>query len=186
MVHNPKNSQEILKWCIESALQFIFDKVNKSNEKRNRYQMHEDLYSHFGGKVNHRQVSSMFYELKRHGYVELSEGDSVKLTNKAKIKIIDKISGPERHDGKLRLVSFDIPEIKKVNRNNFRRAIKKMGFKQVQKSLWISNRNVGELVDAAAKEYKVSDYVAYFVAERSNIDRHIKDVLSGKIASSED
>ena len=124
----------------------------------------------------------MVYELKKSKYIEIDEGDSVKLTNKAKIKLIDRIADTNINDGKLRLVSFDIPEIKRTNRNNFRRAIKRMGFRQVQKSLWVNNRNVGELVEMAAVEYKVSDYVAYFVAERSNIDHHISDVFKKSVS----
>jgi DNA-binding transcriptional regulator PaaX len=130
--------------------------------------------------VSSQDISKMVYELHRRKYIENRDGDSIVLTNKAKLKIIDRITDEEGRDGKYRLVSFDIPEIKRGNRNCFRRAIKRMGFVQVQKSLWVTDRNVSDFVEMAAKEYGVDDFVAYFVAEGTNIDKHIADVLIRK------
>jgi CRISPR-associated endonuclease Cas2 len=177
MVHNPKNSQMILVWCLESALGLIFKAAEVIGEKISRSELNEYFSQNTSEEVSSRQISKMIYELKKRDYLDWSEGDSVRLTEKAKIKIIDQISETKERDGKYRLISFDIPEIKRQNRNNFRRAIKRIGFKQVQKSLWVSDRNVGELVEAAANEYKVNDYIAYFVADKSNIDKYLKKVL---------
>ena len=107
-----------------------------------------------------------------------TEGEvSIKLTNKAKIKIIDKIIEGKEKDNKYRFISFDIPERLHYYRDLFRRAIKRMGFRQIQQSLWVTDKNIGDLVEIAAKEYGVEEYVAYIVAETSNIDAHIKQTL---------
>lgn len=181
MVHNPKNSQQIMSWCVETAIVLIFNAAESIGASIK----HSELGRYFGQStsdldISNRQISRMVYDLKRRNYIEISDGDSVRLTNKAKIKIIDQIAGMETEDGKFRLVSFDIPETKRANRNNFRRAIKRIGFKQIQKSLWATEKNVSDLVELAADEYKVSDYVAYFVADRSNIDLHIANILNTK------
>jgi len=129
--------------------------------------------------LSNKQINRTIYDLKRYKYVECL-GDSVIFTNKAKIKIIDKIAADQVIDGKSRLVSFDIPEPLKRNRDHFRRTLKRLGFLKLQKSLWICNKNVGALVEIAATEYGVNNYVAYFVADKSNIDKHIKQLFDKK------
>jgi DNA-binding transcriptional regulator PaaX len=178
MVHNPKNSQKILGWCLESAINLVFQAVEGVHKKLNHSELAEYFNQNTSGlNVSNRQISRMIYDLKRRNYIQVDAGDSVKLTGKAKIKIIDKISNARVRDNKYRIISFDIPETKRANRNNFRRAIKRIGFRQVQKSLWVCDRNVGDLVQIAEQEYGVGDYVAYFVAECSTIDRYIKKIL---------
>lgn len=178
MVHNPKSSQKIMSWCVESAINLIFNAIGsidakiRQSELKNVFIEESSEYGYSSCRVN-----STLYDLKRRNYLEYDQGDSVRLTNKAKIRIIDNIAKSSETDGKFRLVSFDIPETRKTDRNCFRRAIKRMGFRQIQKSLWVSDRNIGELVEMAAKEYKVSDFVAYFIADKSNIDAYIKKIL---------
>ena len=45
-----------------------------------------------------------------------------------------------------------------------------MGFVQIQKSLWVIDKNVTDLVEMAAYEYKVEKFVAYIVSEKSDIE----------------
>lgn len=175
----PKQSQKILVWCFESALTLLYNAIELSKNKLK----YTEVSNYFRDELNNEeisndQISKMTYELKRHKYLDLADGDSVKLTNKAKIKLIDKYTAKNKSDGKKRLISFDIPEIKRYQRDNFRRAIKKMGFVQIQKSLWACDQNLGELVEIAIKEYKVGNYVAYFVVDNSNIDKHINRIIS--------
>lgn len=180
MVHISKDSNKAVIWCLEFALTLIFKAAEGIGAKLNRSELNQYFAQNCKTEISNRQISQMVYDLKRKKYIEFGKGDSVKLTEKAKIKIIDKISNTKVRDGKYRLISFDIPEIKKSNRNNFRRAIKRIGFKQVQKSLWVSDRNVGDLVDLAIKEYEVDDYVAYFLSGRSNIDKYLGKTLETK------
>lgn len=180
MVHNPKVSQAAMTWCAEAAIGLIFNLVDKANARISRKKLRVLFAEEYRDEVSSQRISKMVYELERRKYIEICEGDSVKLTNKAKIKIIDRVVAAQSPDLKFRIVSFDIPETKRTNRNNFRRAIKRMGFKQIQKSLWVTHSNVGEYVELAAKEYSVSDYIAYFVADASNVDAHINGVLSLK------
>jgi DNA-binding transcriptional regulator PaaX len=180
MVHNPKFSQEGMTWCIESALGLIFKAVKYANRKKSWNTVNDLLAKECDDRVSRQQISKMVYSLKKNGYIDLTGSDSVKLTNKAKMRIIDQIADSQNKECKYHLVSFDIPELMRENRNHFRSSIKRMGFKQIQESLWVLDRNVGEYVDMSAKECGVSEYVAYFVAEASNVDDHISTVLSVK------
>ncbi len=175
MVRNPRDSQRVMAWCVDSILTLIYRGYQSAI---GREDLENRIYEHAKKLgVSKKKAYRMIYDLKRREYIAISTNDSVVLTNKAKIKVIDAIVNNNRKDGKYRLISFDIPEIMRVERNHFRRTIKRMGFRQVQQSLWVSDKNIGDLVDAAAKEYKVSSYVSYFIADASNIDRHIARVL---------
>lgn len=117
--------------------------------------------------------------MERTGYVRHhAHNDSIEFTNKAKIRIIDTISSKHEIDGMFRFLSFDIPEQKRVLRDGFRRAIKRLGFKQVQKSLWVCNKNVGDLVEIIIEEFKVNEYVTYIISEKSDIDEHIQKMFN--------
>jgi len=181
MVHNPRNSQKILSWCLESAVGLIFKGIERLGDKISRQNLNDYFHENTSGfNISKRQINQMVYDLKRREYIDFGVGDSVILTNKAKIKIIDQVVQSKRKDGKYRLISFDIPEAKRLQRDNFRLAIKRMGFSQVQKSLWVSDYNIGDLVESAIDEYKVADYVAYFVSDKSNVDSHIEKILSAR------
>ena len=170
-------SQGLIKWCVESAIELIYNACEKAGERIKGDELNQYFRNQLDNSgIDNKAISKVAYELKRNNYLT-TEGDSVKLTNKAKIKIIDRFTQNKKPDGKRRLVSFDIPEVKRSQRNAFRRSIKKLGFHQIQKSLWVCNTNVGEMVEMAAKEYDVEEYVAYFVVESSNIDKHINKIL---------
>jgi CRISPR-associated endonuclease Cas2 len=128
----------------------------------------------------HTKITGLISDLKKRNYISIIQKDnqrSIEFTNKAKVAIIDKVFDRSLIDDKLRLISFDIPESKRINRNQFRRSIKRLGFRQIQKSLWANNRNVGDYIDILVKEYKVEKYIVYIVAEKTNIEDVIKDMF---------
>ncbi len=179
MVRNPKNYSRAFWGSVESLLVFAFDmgeKAAQSIRRSDLYQQYKDLC---GDNLTGKQISNQIYELKRSKYIEIEDDGerSIKLTNKAKIKIIESIVERKEQDHKYRFVSFDIPERLHYSRDMFRRIIKRMGFRQIQQSLWVTDKNIGQLVEIAAREYKVEDYIAYIVSEKSNIDFHVKQAL---------
>lgn len=118
-------------------------------------------------------IAKFIFNLKKSGYIEIkktSQGESIQFTNKARLSIIDRIVDRTVDDHKYRFVSFDIPERLRINRDKFRRALKRMGFIQIQKSLWVCNKNVGQFVELAAYEYGVEKYIVYIVSEKTDID----------------
>lgn len=180
MVRNPKIYEEALVSCLEAAIGFAYDIFSESSEKMGLRRLGRKIQSKLmGAGYQPAQAYKVTYELKRRNYVRVIHGDSVVLTDKAKLKIIDKISA-EAKDSKFRILSFDIPEELRVNRDGFRRTIKRMGFVQIQKSLWVTTKNLSDLVEIAAAEYEVTDYIAYFIVEKSNIDNHIRKALGIK------
>jgi len=128
-------------------------------------------------------IAQLISNLKRSGYIEIDKiggQESVRFTDKAKLAIVDRIAERSAVDNRNRFVSFDIPERLRQSRDQFRRTIKRLGFVQIQKSLWVCDKNIGNLVELAAKEYGVEDYVVYIVSEKTNIDSTISKILLEK------
>ncbi len=126
--------------------------------------------------LTYSNISKIISNLSHRGYIEVQKADhseSIIFTNKAKLAVVEKLTNKNPQDNKFRFVSFDIPESKRLNRDQFRRAIKRMGFVQIQKSLWATNINVGDFVEMAANEYKVNEYIVYMVSEVTNIDQYL-------------
>lgn len=181
MVRYSKKYEGALVSGVESLLGFLFDLCDGFVIKKfDRKKAFQDIKSGSNSPLSDQKISKMFYDLKRQKYIETDNTDSehsIKLTNKAKIRIIEKIVEQQKNDKKFRFVSFDVPERLHYQRDLFRRTIKRMGFRQVQQSLWVTDKNIGDLVELAAEEYKVSDYVAYIVSETSNINHHVEETL---------
>lgn len=116
-------------------------------------------------------------DLQNEGYIEVKNNqssESIILTNKGKLKVIESMSSKIKDDKRNRFISFDIPESEKYKRNGFRSAIKRIGFKQLQQSLWVINKDVSDLVELAEVEYEVTDYVVYILSEKSDADQYIE------------
>lgn len=186
MVRNPKRSTQLLLWSIETALVLLFRLFEITRDKISESELGDYFRKKMKGLgVSNQQIAKTIYDLKKRNFIDFQHDDSVVLTHKAKMRLIDDYAKKSGGDGKYRLVSFDIPESHTKSRDSFRRAIKRMGFVQVQRSLWVSDKNLGEMVESATEEYKVDDFVAYFIVDSSNIDNHIKEILKVRdIASS--
>ena len=125
-------------------------------------------------------IAGLISGLKRRGYIDVTKttnSESIRFTNKAKLAVIDRLSDNKPSSGTHIFISFDIPEHLRVNRNNFRRAIKRMGFRRIQQSLWVSDKNVGDYIEMIAKEYKVEPYIVYIVSDLTNIESFIERKL---------
>lgn len=110
-------------------------------------------------------------DLEKRGYIKITS-DSIEITKKGKIHHLEK-SNNQTTDGKWRILSWDIPESMSLQRNQFRRSIKRIGYRQVQKSLWACPFIKADEVDLIIDEYDVRKYVAYFVVEKTDIQEHL-------------
>lgn len=94
-------------------------------------------------------------------------GDEIKLTKKGRqiLKLIQlsdiKLVKQKYWDGVWHLVSYDIPEKYKKQRDDFRRRIIALGFKQIQDSLWVFPFECREEMAIITKTLGISKYVAY-------------------------
>lgn len=98
-------------------------------------------------KYPRRKLSDAFYNLRKQNCIEIQEKNKqiyIYLTEKGRKKagwmqINDlKINKTKKWDKKWRVVIFDISELKRIYREAFRGKLKEIGFRPLQKSVWIS------------------------------------------------
>ena len=114
------------------------------------------------------------------GYVEIKKENgtsSVKLTQKGRIKLIESAKD-NQIDGKWRMLSFDIPEKFAKKRNQLRSSIKRMGFRQVQKSLWACPYVRADEVELIINDIGINEYVAYMIVEKTDMENYLKKLFS--------
>jgi DNA-binding transcriptional regulator PaaX len=90
------------------------------------------------------RIVKEFKEERLLNYIEKKNGSvEIVLSEKGKRKVLEfnidniKINKPIRWDKKWRMVMFDIPEKRRVARNILREKLKEIGFREIQKSVFI-------------------------------------------------
>ncbi|WP_232698881.1 phenylacetic acid degradation operon negative regulatory protein PaaX [Brevibacillus daliensis] len=68
-------------------------------------------------------------------------------------------------DGKCCIVSYNIPEEKRILRDQLRKELAWMGFGMLTTSTWISPNNLTDRIKEVTESYEVTDYVEIFTAE---------------------
>ena len=124
-----------------------------------------------------RRLSNNIYSLERSGYIKIDrKSKSVGLTVKGRIKLVEH-SNDNLIDGKWRFLSWDIPEDLSIKRQHFCRSIRRVGYKQVQKSLWASPSVRSDEVYMIIDELGIRKYVSYILAEKTDIDNHLRKLF---------
>lgn len=72
-------------------------------------------------------------------------------------------------DGKWRFVCFDIPEKHKDVRDQIRRSVKNLGFRQLQRSIWISPLSVDSYIDKIRKKLDEPLIISFIVGEMKGV-----------------
>lgn len=150
------------------------------NGQSTRQDAYEALRKHFGESLSDSDLSRKLDSLKRRGYIRIYNDDSrcsIEFTQKARCKMAENDCADCHPDGDFRLISFDVPEDKSYGRNMFRKKIKAAGAVQLQKSLWVCDHNISEVVELAAIEYGIDEYVVYAVIKKSNIEQTLKEIF---------
>lgn len=118
--------------------------------------------------VKKSELSLVLKRLRERGLVEqvkLKDDIIIRLTEEGRDLVSNKFEDKE-WDGKWRVVIFDIPEEKRIIRNLFRRNLKKWGFKHLQKSVWMSKRNVFDKLEAYIKALGIEKWVVVMEVDR--------------------
>lgn len=128
-----------------------------------------------------RRLSNNIYSIERSGYIKIDrKSKSVELTNKGRIKLLEN-SDDNKIDGKWRFLSWDIPEELRNKRQHFCASIKRLGYRQVQKSLWASPFIKSSEVYIIADELGIRKYVALIVSDSTDIENHLKKLFSKEL-----
>jgi len=114
--------------------------------------------------------------LSRTGYIKvksLEAKDGVVLTSKGMEKILKislyKMNKKRRKDKKWIMIIFDVPEKKRKLRDVFREKLQISGFKELQKSVWISPYDVLREIQFLIQKISLQKYTKIFLIEEQEI-----------------
>ena len=121
-------------------------------------------------RTREREYRRVLRYMKRQGLIKYGSEDyehGIQITKtgikRAEQADLDRmnIARPKSWDKKWRIVFFDIPETNKQARDHLTRKLKELGFRQLQKSVWIHPFPCRDEVAAVTHQYGVSRFVTY-------------------------
>jgi len=131
-----------------------------------------------------RREIKKLYQSKMVKRSENSDGSTtIVLTNKGKLKALtyrfeDMRIDRKNWDGKWRLVVFDIPERLRLGRDSLRERIKKLGFHELQKSVFVFPYDCKDEVDFLIEFFNIRKYVRFGILEEIDNEKHLKHIYN--------
>lgn len=107
-------------------------------------------------------------------------GDKIKLTKRGKALLRQiqcseiEINRPKKWDKEWHLVSYDIPKEYNKERDWFRWNLKRLGFRQIQESLWVHAFECSQEIAVIAQSLKISPHVVIMRADQIPRQEEIK------------
>lgn len=152
----------------------------RSRQKRESYQRYQQMWFNFQRLKKER---SLEFVKEKDGYLiyKISERGKEKIKKFVFGEL--KISTSKIWDNKWRLVIFDIPEIKRKERNALRRKLTELGFYQCQKSAWIYPFACEQEIEFIKDILNIKPFVKIFLVDKiddGKVIYHFKDNLKGK------
>lgn len=132
-----------------------------------------ELRLRYEKKKRAKTFSQFVSYLKQKGYIKIPTGESIgplQLTKKGKQKALKgRIKGTkwqDRKDGKMIMLMYDIPKRRQHVRKVFRSTLEFLDYQILQKSVWVSDKDVLEETERAVREHGLGDCVNLFVIEK--------------------
>ena len=113
-------------------------------------------------------------------FIEKEGKKYLKLTEKGKLKLMTfkkynfEFKKPKKWDKKWRIVIFDIPQIKRHQRDKLRFTLKQVGFVKLQHSVWIYPYDCEELITLLKLDFKMGKDILYIIAEKMENDKVLR------------
>ncbi len=127
----------------------------------------------FQCKKKKKNFAKLVYDLKQGGYIKtikIKNDSAVMLTPKGidkvftiKMRLADK---KRRIDKKWQMVLFDIPEKKRKQRDMFRKNLQYLGYKKLQRSIWVCPYDVLNETKDLIKRYRLEPHVELLLVKK--------------------
>ncbi|MBI2607929.1 MAG: hypothetical protein HYW51_03845 [Candidatus Doudnabacteria bacterium] len=151
-----------------------------------------NLFAAFGrfgdfSKTRKDNFKRSLEKLKKDGLVSMSyEGNKIvmKLTKNGKEKILKyqvddlKIEKPKRWDKLWRIVIFDVPVSLNSARLAFTSKLRELGFKYLQKSVWVCPYPCEDEVDFIAEYYRVRKYTRLLICQEMDRKNELEKMFN--------
>jgi DNA-binding transcriptional regulator PaaX len=109
------------------------------------------------------QVRKIVNDLLYEGELKQLPNKRYRLTPLGVARVLPIVNRSLTTDGQIRIIVFDVPESERRRRDRFRRHIKLLGFKQHQKSVWVSRYNCEDWLTAIIDYHQVGNYVSLYI-----------------------
>lgn len=128
-------------------------------------------------------VNNSFSRLLRDRMIVLEENDRgkfVKLTEKGRQQLRSWgeykyfIKKTKKWDGKWRIIIFDIKVGKNHVRNQLRWTLKRIGFTQLQRSVWVFPYDCEDFIILLKADFKIGKDVLYLIVDKIENDNNLK------------
>ena len=132
-------------------------------------------------------MNRTFYRLLEDGMIFLEKNDRgkfVKLTDKGKRQLRAWgeykyfIKKPKKWDGKWRVIIFDIKTKRNNIRDKLRTTLKRIGFIQLQRSVWVYPHDCEDFIILLKADFKIGKDVLYMIVDKIENDMVIKSRFS--------
>ena len=147
----------------------VFGYIIKNSRQRS------DRYRYFGKVVKNLELS---------GFVVLTQNDYgqtvVRLTPKGEEEVLryglgeKLITKPKKWDGKYRIIIFDIKEWKRGVRDVLRDWLVSLGFRQLQRSVWVYPYECRDVIVMLKAKFKIGREVLYITADEIENDHWLR------------
>lgn len=123
-----------------------------------------------------RQFTQFINYLKKKGYIKiknLEQKEGIILTKKGVEKALKAMlrlkERKKRSDDKWQMIIFDIPEKKRQLRDLLRENLQILGYKMLQKSIWVCPYDILKDTERIIREHSLDSYVKLFLIEEIEI-----------------
>jgi DNA-binding transcriptional regulator PaaX len=122
-----------------------------------------------GLSPNLKRTKNLIYQAQKRGLLT----KNFKLTKQGEKRLKELFPSwrePPKWDRKWYLVIFDIPEKLRVKRNILREYLRKLGFGQLQQSVWISPYNYFYQALKLVQKYEIGEYVIFSIGDKIGLE----------------
>lgn len=144
-------------------------------------------YSHiFCNHNKKRDYYRTLDRLKKRGLIKKSS-DTFRLTRKgekeaffAHLDTQALLYKPRKRkwDGQWRMIIFDIPEKKRKYRDYLRQMLKTLGFKELQKSIWVTPYPIPDFLKELLWEEKMKHFTRFITIKEIDYDKDLRRVFN--------
>ena len=114
-------------------------------------------------KAVRKSLQSSYYKAIKNGLIVLDESGVPRLTDKG-LRKTKPFTAKKMKQARLMIV-FDIPESERRKRDRLRLLLRELSFKQIQKSVWMSEYDHREYIQAEIQDFGLEDYVQLFESQ---------------------
>jgi len=142
-------------------------------------------YHTFCEHKNTHTIYSSINRLKNKGLIK-KHGDTFRLTKKGEEeaffahleaqKILYKPK-KQKWDGNWRMVIFDVPEQRRWLRDYLRSFLKVVGFKELQKSVWVTPYKIPRFLKELLWEEKIKPYTRFITIKEIDYDKDLRNMF---------